>query len=306
MIRVLNTATTDLDALVVTSSANLANGKILLVDSAIIDLQHDTTTEADTKILTIKVVYKTTPDGVTGDEAPFLFAGLTAADATDDDILFQAILNACDGTSPAACAKMGKQIGGTDAAPGGGAAPVIASISTQTANIMGTRMASLREGANYAAGEATGFASGGGGLNKSVWIRPYTYHGDQGARSGKASSDSATYGFVAGVDAMVLNAVRVGVAAGYANTDVDVADVRNTNTDIDSWQVSLYGDYTADRWYVDGVIGYGRNNVDTVGTIAIPATAGPPATAAVNGTVSGDYDTDQFTLQLGGAACRST
>ncbi|KAF0118689.1 MAG: outer membrane autotransporter [Rhodospirillaceae bacterium] len=178
---------TDLEAAV---ADTVADGKIELVDSALIDLQLDEDL-SDADNLVITVVYKT-PTNVTGPARTILPQALTAASAKGDDTGFAALLTAAD-TSTAALQTAGEQVAGP-ANPGGAAATVVGNSSTQTTNIMGARLASLREGADSAA--ATGFAGGSTGLNKSVWIKPYTHQGNQGTRNGVSGFNSATYGFL--------------------------------------------------------------------------------------------------------------
>lgn len=122
----------------------------------------------------------------------------------------------------------------------------------QTANLTSTRLASLRSG------NETGMVAGNISNGVGIWAQGFGVTGDQDARDGVAGYDVDTLGFAVGVDTSSLadNWV-VGLGFAYANTDVDSDNVNNTETDIDSYQLSLYSNYDLDdRTYISGQLSY--------------------------------------------------
>lgn len=122
----------------------------------------------------------------------------------------------------------------------------------QTAKLADARLASLRDGSE------TGMVAGNVSNGLSVWAQGFGTTGDQDARDGVAGYDVDTLGFAIGADTSSLadNWV-VGLGFAYANTDVDSDNVNRTETDIDSYQLSLYSNYNIDdRTYLAGQLSY--------------------------------------------------
>ncbi len=167
---------------------------------------------------------------------------------------------------------------------GGGAAAGLA-VSNQTSSINSARLASLRDGS-----AATGMAAGNGAQGLKVWGQAFGSVGDQDARDGVSGYDIDTYGLAVGVDTENLgDNMVVGLAFAYADTEVDSDGIANANTEIDSYQVTLYGDYDVDeRTYLSGQIGYTWSDVDT--------TRNPGGLAAL--TAKGDYDSNQINARV--------
>jgi outer membrane autotransporter protein len=167
---------------------------------------------------------------------------------------------------------------------GGGAAAGL-SVITQTAGINAQRLASLRDGS-----AATGMAAGNGAQGLKVWGQAFGSVGDQDDRDGISGYDVDTIGFAVGVDTENLgdNTV-VGLAFAYADTEVDSDSISNANTEIDSYQLTLYGDYDLDeRTYLSGQLGYTWSDADT--------TRNPGGLSAI--TANGDYDSSSFNARV--------
>ncbi|MES0879314.1 autotransporter outer membrane beta-barrel domain-containing protein [Roseibium sp. SCP14] len=110
----------------------------------------------------------------------------------------------------------------------------------------------------------------------SLWGQFYGFKTFQDADDGFAGYESSGHSYLVGYDiAPVANAI-VGIAGGYSKTYVDMADYRDGDTsNIDSYQVSLYGSYDfGNNWVADGIFSYVRHQYDSRrGTTLDTATA---------------------------------
>lgn len=133
---------------------------------------------------------------------------------------------------------------------------------------------------------ATGMVAGEMGEGVTVWTKAFGQLAEQDQREGVAGYDADTYGVAVGIDTENLaKDALVGVALSYANTDVESDGVNTTDTDVDSYQVSLYGNYDVTQdVYVSGMLGYARNNIDQT-RHAVLGVSGNNANA--------DFDSDQ-------------
>ncbi|MCC6598614.1 MAG: autotransporter domain-containing protein [Alphaproteobacteria bacterium] len=152
--------------------------------------------------------------------------------------------------------------------------------SVQSLDITSTRLASLRT-------NETGVATGNMGQGLTAWIQGFGKTAEQDRRDGIDGYDADTYGVAVGIDTEnVSDAATLGLALSYANSDVDSENANTTESDIDSYQVSLYGDYDLGQsTYVAGNLGYARNNIDQT-RHNVGGVAGLNANA--------DYDSDQY------------
>lgn len=117
--------------------------------------------------------------------------------------------------------------------------------------LAGDRLAGQRNG-------GTGAASGGVPEGVRFWGQAFGQTADQSTRGGVAGYDSRTLGMAFGADTdnMYDDAV-VGLSFSYANSDVDSDNATTTETEVDSYQLTLYGDYDLDdRTYVGAMLGY--------------------------------------------------
>lgn len=130
--------------------------------------------------------------------------------------------------------------------------------SVQSIDVNNTRLASLRNGVE------TGMVAGELNNGVSIWGQGFGQLADQDHRDGVDGYEADTYGIAAGMDtANMLENGTVGLALSYANTDVDSKNATNTNADVDSYQLSLYGDYdVAPQTYVSGTLGFAWNDID--------------------------------------------
>lgn len=131
--------------------------------------------------------------------------------------------------------------------------------TSQVLGIIETRTAEVRTAHSGRAGVASGEAARGMG----VWGQVFGFAGSQGAKDGINGYDAETFGAAVGMDFKVADAVRLGVAGSYANTDVSGKNSNSGNlTDIDSYQLTLYGSYEGAPWYVNGALAGSYHNFD--------------------------------------------
>jgi outer membrane autotransporter protein len=170
------------------------------------------------------------------------------------------------------------------------AAQAITAASRGSADAVSARLASARTGVQVAGLQETGVAAGDGSRRNGGWGKVFGNIANQDDRDGVAGYDSHTYGLAVGMDNKVTDTVRLGAALSYARTNVDGNDSGNSDTDIDSYQVAVYGSYEPGVYYVEGQLAYAFNSVDTSRDITF---------GGLNRTAKGSYDADQYSATLG-------
>ena len=142
------------------------------------------------------------------------------------------------------------------------------------------------------AGESDGFRA---------WGRAVSSAADQGVRGGQPGFDARSAGFAMGIDTALKSCPAVvGASLSYLNTRVDTHNGNTTETDVDGYALTLYGDYDIGaQSFLNGYMSLGFNDNESV-----RHNAGGPG---INAT--GDYNAGQFDagggiaryFQLGGA-----
>lgn len=139
--------------------------------------------------------------------------------------------------------------------------------------------------------EGSGIAAGNISNGLRAWAQVFGQTGDQDDRDGINGYDVDTYGFAVGLDTQALaDQMVVGLAFSYADTEVDSDNANRTNTEIDTYQITLYGTYNVDEaTYVSGQLGYAFGDNDTH----------RQDIGGVNGIdANGDFDSNQFIARL--------
>lgn len=165
----------------------------------------------------------------------------------------------------------------------GGGAIAALTVSNQTATATNARLAALRTG-------ETGMAAGNHGEGLKTWGQAFGTTAEQDERDGVQGYDADTIGFAAGVDTEnLIDGGIVGLAFSYANTEVESDAADSAETDVDSYQVTLYGDYDIDaNTFVSAQLGYAWSKNDTT----------RKNVGGISGvTATGDYDADQFSVR---------
>ncbi|PIR37586.1 MAG: hypothetical protein COV35_08810 [Alphaproteobacteria bacterium CG11_big_fil_rev_8_21_14_0_20_39_49] len=134
----------------------------------------------------------------------------------------------------------------------------------------------------------TGVAAGGMSYNHGVWGEVFGTAADQDDRKGVKGYQADTIGFGIGADTALSEETKVGASFAYASTEADSA---NGDTDIDSYQLSLYGTHDYGKWFTDGLLGFTMNKFDTTRNIVV---------GAINNQAKGDFDGQQYTIKVGG------
>ncbi len=231
----------------------LSNGDIVLTDTGLMDLQDNS---SDASTLSVKVVYKD-PTSVFGSETGADAAETLLAfdDATDElQEIRENLLTASTGEEAQEIAEA--------AGPTVDGGNVVASmdVSTQVFGVTSTRLASLS-----GRGGETGMAAGSMPVGSHFWGQVFGQSADQDHRDGVDGYESDTYGLAVGADAEAMDgAGHLGAALSYARTNVDSDNATSTETDIDSYQLTLYGDMDiVNDMYVSGMAAYAWNDNDT-------------------------------------------
>ncbi len=162
-------------------------------------------------------------------------------------------------------------------------------VTGNTLRIVSDRLTTIRSG-----GDGSGISSGDLTETLQVWGQGFAQTINQGQRDTVAGFDADTFGFTVGADTEdLIDKSTVGIAFTYANTDVDSDSVNNTQTDVDSYNISAYADYDIDeRTYVIGSVGYtyGDNEATRFNVGGI---------AGLN--ANSDYSSHQFEARVIGA-----
>jgi hypothetical protein len=221
------------------------------------------------------------------DGANTALAGATSS----QDVATLAALNAALAAGGATAAEAAEQMQGSPANLSAAGSAAVSATGSQVIAVGSSRLASLRSGAQFASSQASGFAGGADANDYGVWMKPFVNFGDQNQRTGIAGYETETYGMALGGDVKVGDSRRttIGGSFSYSFTDIDSKGAGNAQTDIDGFQGTLYADYTTNEWYVEGLVGYARNEIDTSRSITAGAL-----------TATADYGSNQFMVNIGG------
>jgi outer membrane autotransporter protein len=254
--------------------ADLNAGKLTLVgNSALLTFTQDTANDADLVVDVARVAVSTVSSnantGALGGmlEANSGDAGLatvqsyiqTAATATELDERSEAVSPTADGAIFAAAAQSG----------------------AQSFSATNSRIDVARNG-----GADTGMVAGEMGEGLGMWAKAFGQSADQDTREGVSGYEADTYGVTVGLDSeSIIDDGLLGVSFTYANTDVESDNLTSTDTDVDSYQISLYGTKDLNQgMYVSGMVGYAMNSVDQTRNNV----------AGSGQTANADFDGDQY------------
>lgn len=141
-----------------------------------------------------------------------------------------------------------------------GVAVAIVGASNTSVNMIGTRLAEIRDDK-----VGSGMFAGNGMYGTQMWGQFFGSSATQDDRGGIAGYDSTTYGLAVGIDtADRLDGVTFGVAGSYASTDIDSENANRTETEVDSWQITAYGDYDLSKTaFLNAMVGYAYNDIES-------------------------------------------
>lgn len=204
--------------------------------------------------------------------------------------LSQAINNL---TSDADIQKAGAQLrpeinGGTTQASLGAVNQALGTIQVRT------------EAVRTSAAEQTGVSSGETLMGLGTWAQGFGSHATQDRREGVDGYGANTYGLAIGADTLVFDSLRAGASLAYARTNVADTGARDgSGQKISSYIATLYGTYTAPRWYVDGTLTYGWHDYDSTRLISIAGAATEVAKASFSGQQYGAKTEFGYPIALG-------
>ncbi len=192
----------------------------------------------------------TTPGGTLVHDDSFFwdFRMLGGSDVADpDDIYLQVEVSKPGGDGPSS--------------PVAGAlAMATLTMADTTMDLTSGRLSDLRQD------DASGVSAGNMGAGSRVWTQALGQYIHQDGRDGTAGYSARLVGgtFGADTDKYFRNGVT-GMAFSYGRTHIDGRDALKSDADVDSYQLSLYGDYNWPQgWYVAGQGAYAYNANTTV------------------------------------------
>ena len=200
-----------------------------------------------------------------------------------DPALIAALTRA--GASKAGMTKFAQQVFPQTSAIGGATAATL-NVGAQVTGVFSDRLSAVR-GSGASAGRQTGFATGGWGLNKSFWLKPFGGWGRQSNNKTFAGYSTQSYGLATGFDGPVGEKSRLGVALAYSTSTIKGKGAGQDKTAVKGGSLSVYGGYTGNSYYVEGSVGYGRNDIATESRV-------------LTMTRKASYDTNLMTASIGG------
>lgn len=252
----------------------LGDGRIVLADSGLIDLSDDTSTATALKV---KVAYRDANAVFTGDDTVGGGAANSLMNFPGATGELQTIRNSL-GTANATHAQEIAEAASPTV--DGGNVVAAMDVTTNVFGVASTRLASLK-------GNQSGMAAGSMPVGSHTWGQVFGQSANQDKHDGVDGYDSRTGGVAIGADAEAMDGSgHLGAALSYANTNVDSDNANNTETDIDSYQITAYGDMDLQNdLYLSGMAAYAFNDNNTtrhnVGGIA-------------GLTADGDFNAHQF------------
>lgn len=137
--------------------------------------------------------------------------------------------------------------------------------------------------------KSAGLSAGNEPNRTGIWVKPYVYMGDQKEIDGVAGYKNKTYGALLGIDRLLTDRLRLGVSTGYSNANIHGGGLGQNDTDVTGYQASLYGDYTTEKYFIDGIVGYGTNEINTSRRITF---------GGLNQVALGEYNAQQYFARL--------
>ncbi len=150
---------------------------------------------------------------------------------------------------------------------------------------------SMETVADHLSAVRSGVSTGDTMQNKNVWAKGFGNYVDQDMRGGIEGYKASTLGMVLGIDILDIGPTVVGVSGGYAYSEVDSDQSNIGNTDVNSYQGTLYGSYDGGPYYIDGAVSFAYNEYKGSRKIAF---------GNILRTANADYDGQQYSAYLGG------
>lgn len=149
-------------------------------------------------------------------------------------------------------------------------------------DVTSMRLSTMRTGSQF-----SGISTGDKELDKGLWLRSFLSKNDLDTIQDSYGYAAATYGFVLGFDNKLVNDFRLGSAFTYAQTNIEGDGVGAFKNNVDTYQLTFYGDYTRDDYYLEGMLGYALSKNDVEHQV-------------LTSKVTADYDSHQWMARVTG------
>ena len=149
-----------------------------------------------------------------------------------------------------------------------------------------TRLDNARNGVASGNGQS-GIATGDEFTDAAIWTQGFGAYGDQDDVKGIAGYTATTWGTAAGVDWKMNEDSRLGFAFSYGNSGID-ANGGLSNTDVDSYQGTIYGSYDQPKYFIDWMGAFAWNEYDSTRDIVF---------GGINRTANGGYSGQEYSLK---------
>jgi len=136
----------------------------------------------------------------------------------------------------------------------------------------------------------TGVSTGDEPQASGVWAEAFDTYLHQDPRGTSNGYNANVWGTSLGYDRAVLNDFIIGLNAGYAQDSIRSKD-NSTRTDVDSYQVGMYGNYAKGPLYLDGIFSFAYNQYDSTRRIMFNS---------IDRTPKGDYGGQQYSTYFEG------
>jgi outer membrane autotransporter protein len=134
----------------------------------------------------------------------------------------------------------------------------------------------------------------------AAWAQAIGAWGRLDGDGNAATLDSRVGGFISGFDVTFADSWRLGLAAGYTQTSLDV-DARNSSASLDNVHFALYGGTQQGPWGLRGGAAYSWHQIDTSRSITFPGFA-ELATADYDAATAQLFGEVGYAIALGAAA----
>ncbi len=159
---------------------------------------------------------------------------------------------------------------------------------------VGGALAAAVAGGAVAAGDGDGPIAASGAPRWGLFFNGRMSFGDRPTTLRETGFDFETLGLTVGADYRLSDRLVLGGAVGYLDTDTDL-NLDGGELDARGYSLSVYGSYTLEKLYFDGMLSYGSNRYDLIRHIDLPR----PFQGRQRFTATGNPDGNQFSASLG-------
>jgi outer membrane autotransporter protein len=103
--------------------------------------------------------------------------------------------------------------------------------------------------------------------SRGVWVEGFDNWGSTDIDDNAAATRHDTKGFLAGADTHIMDMLRVGFAAGWSHTQLEI-DARSSDAVLNTIHVLGYAGVNIDALRVNAGVGYAHSNIQTMRTVS--------------------------------------